>query len=112
MKNFSDKFIRRLNTFRKGSIITRQSLLKRFPEKHKKLTVDNYRLTLTRAGYLEQTNTPGEYKIIKKIPLKPMAFFKDLQLKEYANARKQAERQSYRRDMKLMCEGTTDHRAL
>lgn len=60
-------------------IVTRQELIKTLigEGKYVNWTLDNYRRFLTKAGFLENTNYPGIYAIIKPIHERTLSYVKD-----------------------------------
>ena len=67
MKTTFQKLIEYINQHDVGEIIFRKNILKEI-DLSGKMTIDTYRITLTRQGYLKTTKR-GQYKILKKVPI-------------------------------------------
>ena len=78
-------------------------MFKHFKSLRSTITLDNYRRTMSVAGYLDGDGH-GSYKIAKAVPLKPMEFFKKKQL---ANYKKLSDRE-YKQEIIRMTEEMND----
>ena len=67
MKTTFQKLIEYINQHDVGEIIFRKNILKEI-DLSGKMTIDTYRITLTRQGYLKTTKR-GQYRILKKVPI-------------------------------------------